>query len=153
MIRFVTGQLAEQDAEGVVIGMGGMGFLVRVSDYTRGLLPPIGGEVTLKTHLAVREDALDLYGFGDDAERVLFMQLIGVSGIGPRMALGVLSGLSVTELTQAVTQQQAGRLVELAESERLFAEPRHDYTKHLISLVPSLAGLASRADILAMGGA
>jgi Holliday junction DNA helicase RuvA len=97
MIRFVTGQLAEQDADGVVVGMGGMGFLVRVSDYTRGLLPPIGGEVTLKTHLAVREDALDLYGFGDDAERVLFMQLIGVSGIGPRMAL-TITGLTTPQL-------------------------------------------------------
>ncbi len=97
MIRFVRGQFADQDADGVVVCMGGMGFHVRVSDHTRGLLPAIGTEMMLKTHLVVREDAMDLYGFGDDHERVLFMQLLGVSGIGPRMALAIC-GLTTPQL-------------------------------------------------------
>jgi Holliday junction DNA helicase RuvA len=89
MIRFVQGDLAASDADGVVVAMGGMGFAVRVSDTTRAALPPAGSEVTLHTQLVVREDALDLYGFADDAERALFEALIGVSGVGPRMALAI----------------------------------------------------------------
>ena len=89
MIRFVRGDLAATDADGVVVAMGGMGIAVRVSDTTRAALPPAGSEVTLRTHLVVREDALDLYGFADDAERALFEALIGVNGVGPRMALAI----------------------------------------------------------------
>jgi len=89
MIRFVRGHLVAADADGVVVGMGGMGFGVRVSDSTRADLPGIGSEVVLHTHLVVREDALDLYGFCDEAERVIFEALLGVNGVGPRSALAI----------------------------------------------------------------
>ncbi|MSO44768.1 MAG: Holliday junction branch migration protein RuvA [Thermoleophilia bacterium] len=89
MIRFVRGQFAAADADGVVVCMGGMGFHVRVSNTTRAQLPGIGSEIMLKTHLVVREDALDLYGFGDDEERLIFEALLGVNGIGPRSALAI----------------------------------------------------------------
>lgn len=89
MIRFVRGHLAAADADGVVVGMGGMGFHVRVSDSTRADLPGIGSEVVLHTHLVVREDALDLYGFSDEAERLIFTSLLGVNGVGPRSALAI----------------------------------------------------------------
>jgi len=89
MIRFVRGHLVAADADGVVVGMGGMGFGVRVSDSTRADLPGIGSEVVLHTHLVVREDALDLYGFCDEAERVIFESLLGVNGVGPRSALAI----------------------------------------------------------------
>ena len=89
MIRFVRGHLVAADADGVVVGMGGMGFGVRISDSTRADLPGIGSEVVLHTHLVVREDALDLYGFSDESERVIFESLLGVSGVGPRSALAI----------------------------------------------------------------
>jgi holliday junction DNA helicase RuvA len=96
MIRFVRGQLAAADGDGVVIGMGGLGLHVRVSDTTRAELPAVGSEVLLQAHLVVREDALDLYGFGDDRERLLFEALLGVNGVGPRMALAIC-GLGTPE--------------------------------------------------------
>lgn len=96
MIRFVRGHLAATDADGVVVGMGGMGVHVRVSDTTRADLPPVGSEVMLHTHLVVREDALDLYGFAGDQERLLFEALLGVNGVGPRMALAIC-GLGTPE--------------------------------------------------------
>lgn len=122
MIRFVKGQLAEQDAEGVVVAMGGMGFLVRVSDHTRGTLPAMGSEVMLKTHLAVREDAMDLYGFGDDDERMLFMQLVGVSGVGPRMALAICGLTTPQALANAIRGGEVSVLTQAAGVGRKTAE-------------------------------
>jgi Holliday junction DNA helicase RuvA len=89
MIRFVRGHLVAADAEGVVVGMGGMGFGIRVSDSTRADLPGIGSDVVLHTHLVVREDALDLYGFSEESERLIFESLLGVNGVGPRSALAI----------------------------------------------------------------
>jgi holliday junction DNA helicase RuvA len=96
MIRFVRGHLADVDPDGVVVSMGGMGILLRVSDTTRAGLPAVGEDVTLRSHLVVREDALDLYGFATHTERRLFEALIGVSGVGPRMALAIC-GLGTPE--------------------------------------------------------
>lgn len=96
MIRFVRGHLAAIDADGVVVGIGGMGVHVRVSDTTRAELPAVGSEVMLQTHLVVREDALDLYGFAGDQERLLFEALLAVNGVGPRMALAIC-GLGTPE--------------------------------------------------------
>jgi Holliday junction DNA helicase RuvA len=76
-------------------------------------LPAVGEKVSLLTHFVVREDAQILYGFGSSEERAAFRQLIKISGVGPRMALGVLSGMSVAELAQAITLQEAGRLVKI----------------------------------------
>jgi Holliday junction DNA helicase RuvA len=73
----------------------------------------VGGTVTLLTHFVVREDAQILYGFASSQEREAFRQLIKISGVGPRTALSVLSGMSVTDLSQAVTQQQAVRLTKV----------------------------------------
>jgi Holliday junction DNA helicase RuvA len=76
-------------------------------------LPDLGGALTLFTHLVVREDAHLLFGFGSENERRAFRQLIRISGVGARTALSVLSGLSVTELAQAVTMQDTGRLTKI----------------------------------------
>jgi Holliday junction DNA helicase RuvA len=76
-------------------------------------LPSAGERVSLLTHFVVREDAQILYGFGSAEERAAFRQLIKISGVGPRTALGLLSGMSVGELSQAVTLQEAGRLVKI----------------------------------------
>jgi len=76
-------------------------------------LPAVGAPVSLLTHFVVREDAQLLYGFGTASERNTFRQLIRISGVGPRTALGVLSGMSVEELARAVTEQSPGRLVKV----------------------------------------
>ena len=92
-------------------------------------LPQTGASVTLHTHLVVREDAHLLFGFGTDAERNAFRQLLRISGVGARTALAVLSGLSVSDLQQAVSSQDAGRLVKIPgigkkTAERLLLELR-----------------------------
>ena len=113
MIGQLRGQLAAKNPPEVVIDCRGVGYelLVPMSSFYN--LPALGQEVTLLTHLVVREDAQTLYGFGSAAERATFRELIKVSGVGPRTALAVLSGMSATELAQAVAAQEAGRLVKV----------------------------------------
>ncbi len=89
MIRSLRGTLATLSSDGIVIDIGGVGMLVHVSAGTQLGLPPAGSTVQLETHLVVREDALDLFGFLDTAERELFVALTGVSGVGPRTALAI----------------------------------------------------------------
>lgn len=113
MIGKLTGILAERNPPQVVVDCSGVGYEVDVPMSTFYNLPPTGERVSLLTHFVVREDAQILYGFGTAEERVAFRQLIKISGVGPRMALGVLSGLSVAELSQVVTRQDTGRLVKI----------------------------------------
>lgn len=113
MISRLTGLLFEKSPPRVGIDVNGVGYDVEVSMSTLYDLPEIGATVTLLTHLVVREDAHLLFGFATDAERRAFRELIKVSGIGARTALAVLSGLSVNELAQAVTLQEAGRLTRV----------------------------------------
>jgi Holliday junction DNA helicase RuvA len=91
----------------------GVGYEVDVPMSTFYNLPATGERVVLFTHLVVREDAHLLFGFGSEPERRAFRQLVKISGIGARTALSVLSGLSVTELAQAVTMQDTGRLTKI----------------------------------------
>jgi holliday junction DNA helicase RuvA len=87
----------------------GVGYELQVPMSTFYNLPPLGDKVSLLTHFVVREDAQILYGFGTSAERAAFRQLIKISGVGPRTALSVLSGMSVDELSRAISSQEAGR--------------------------------------------
>ena len=113
MIGRLTGILAEKSPPQVLIDVNGVGYEVDVPMSSFYSLPALGERTTLLTHFIVREDAQQLFGFLTAAERATFRQLIRISGIGPRMALSLLSGLSVAELTQAVAQQQAARLVKV----------------------------------------
>ncbi|NRF66138.1 Holliday junction branch migration protein RuvA [Aquincola sp. S2] len=113
MIGRLTGLLAEKAPPQVLIDVNGVGYEVDVPMSSFFNLPALGERTTLLTHFVVREDAQLLYGFLTHEERSTFRQLIRISGVGPRTALSILSGLSVTELSQAVTQQQAGRLVKV----------------------------------------
>ena len=97
----------------VCIDVQGVGYEVDVPMSTLYSLPDTGSKVSLLTHLIVREDAHTLYGFGTAAERQAFRQLIRITGVGARMALAVLSGMTVAELSQAVTLQEAGRLTRI----------------------------------------
>ncbi|HXC73929.1 MAG TPA: Holliday junction branch migration protein RuvA [Sphingomicrobium sp.] len=102
MIARLSGLLAEAGADGAVIDVGGVGYLVQCSGKTLDALGPIGGEVLLLTELQVREDAWTLFGFGSTAERDSFRALTSVQGVGGKVALAILSALSPDELARAV---------------------------------------------------
>ena len=113
MIGRLQGQLLEKNPPQVLVDCHGVGYEVNVPMSTFYNLPALGEKVTVLTQFIVREDAQLLYGFATSAEREGFRQLIKISGVGPRTALSVLSGMSVAELAQAVTLQEAGRLVKV----------------------------------------
>ncbi len=113
MIGRLSGVLLEKNPPQLLIDCQGVGYEVDVSMTTFYNLPQLGERVTLFTHLAVREDAHLLFGFGSQEERKLFRQLIKISGVGARTALSILSGMSVADLAQAVTLQETGRLIKI----------------------------------------
>ncbi len=113
MIGKLTGTLGDKNPPQVLVDCNGVGYEVDVPMSTFYNLPGAGEKVTLLTHLVVREDAQLLYGFGSSGEREAFRLLIKISGVGPRTALSVLSGMSVADIAQAVTAQDAGRLVKV----------------------------------------
>jgi len=113
MIGRLVGTLLEKNPPQILLDVQGVAYEVDVPMSTFYNLPATGERVTLFTHLVVREDAHLLFGFGSDSERRAFRQLVKISGVGARTALSVLSGLSVVELAQAVTLQEAGRLTKI----------------------------------------
>jgi Holliday junction DNA helicase RuvA len=113
MIGKLTGTLSDKNPPQVLVDCNGVGYEVHVPMSTFYNLPGLGDKVSLLTHFVVREDAQILYGFATPAEREAFRQLIKISGVGPRTALSVLSGMSVAELAQAVSLQEGGRLVKV----------------------------------------
>ena len=113
MIGRLHGKLIEKQPPQVVVDVQGLGYEIDVPMSTFYNLPGIGEAVTLHTHLVVREDAHLLYGFGSEEERRVFRQLLKISGVGPKLALSVLSGLSINDLALAVAHQEVGRLVKI----------------------------------------
>src|SRR5690349_9511440 len=113
MIGRLTGTLAEKSPPQLLVDVNGVGYEVDVPMSSFYNLPGVGERVTLLTHFVVREDAQVLYGFLTHEERATFRQLVKISGVGPRTALSILSGLSVAELSQAVSAQQTARLVKV----------------------------------------
>jgi holliday junction DNA helicase RuvA len=129
MIGKLTGTLLEKNPPQLLIDCHGVGYEVDVPMSTFYNLPATGEKVSLLTHFVVREDAQILYGFGAAPEREAFRQLIKISGIGPRTALSVLSGMSVADLALAVSAQDSGRIVKVPgigkkTAERLLLELR-----------------------------
>ena len=113
MIGKLTGTLCDKNPPQVVVDCHGVGYEVQVPMSTFYNLPELGAQVSLLTHFVVREDAQILYGFETAQEREAFRQLIKITGVGPRTALSVLSGMSVADLSQAVTMQEGGRLIKV----------------------------------------
>src|SRR5690349_9534518 len=129
MIGRLSGTLLEKNPPQLTLDVQGVAYEVDVPMSTFYNLPPNGERVTLYTHLVVREDAHLLYGFGTDSERRAFRQLLKVNGIGAKIALSVLSGLSVADLAQAIALQESGRLTRVPgigkkTAERLLLEMR-----------------------------
>ena len=113
MIGRIEGRLLEKNPPGILVDASGVGYEIDVPMSTFYQLPSISERVTLLTHLIVREDAHQLYGFSTNSERAAFRELIKISGVGARTALSVLSGLSVSELAQTITLQESGRLTRV----------------------------------------
>ncbi|MES2227691.1 MAG: Holliday junction branch migration protein RuvA [Pseudomonadota bacterium] len=113
MIGRLTGTLAEKSPPQLLIDVNGVGYEVDVPMSSFYNLPGLGERVTLLTHFVVREDAQVLFGFLTHDERATFRLLVRISGVGPRTALSILSGLSVNELAQAVSLQESARLVKV----------------------------------------
>jgi Holliday junction DNA helicase RuvA len=122
MIGRLSGTLLEKNPPQLLLDVQGVAYEVDVPMSTFYNLPATGERITLFTHLVVREDAHLLYGFGSDSERRAFRQLLKVNGIGAKIALAVLSGLSVGELAQAITLQESGRLTRVPGIGRKTAE-------------------------------
>jgi Holliday junction DNA helicase RuvA len=122
MIGKLTGTLGEKNPPQVLVDCGGVGYEVFVPMSTYYNLPGRGEPVSLLTHFVVREDAQILYGFASAPEREAFRQLIKISGVGPRTALAVLSGMTVSDLAHAVTSQEPGRLVKVPGIGKKIAE-------------------------------
>jgi Holliday junction DNA helicase RuvA len=151
MIGRIAGTLAEKTPPQVVVDVRGVGYEIDVPMSTFFNLPALGEPVTLLTHLVVREDAHLLYGFGTAAERATFRELVKISGVGPRTALSLLSGLSVGELAQAVALQDGARLVKVPgigkkTAERLLLELKGKLGPDLAQ--PAAAMGASHNDIV-----
>lgn len=134
MIGRIQGVLVEKSFPQVIVSCNGVGYEIDVPMSTFYPLPRPGEEVTLLTHMVVREDAHLLFGFLTAAERAAFRQLLKISGVGPKVALSVLSGLSVDELSAAVAAGDAGRLTKVPgigkkTAERLVLELRDKLPK------------------------
>ena len=152
MIGKLTGTLGDKNPPQVLVDCNGVGYEVDVPMSTFYNLPGVGEKVTLLTHFVVREDAQILYGFASPGEREAFRQLIKISGVGPRTALAVLSGLSVADIAQAVTLQDSGRLVKVPgigkkTAERLLLELKGKFGAD-IGAASAGPGTDAQADIL-----
>jgi holliday junction DNA helicase RuvA len=128
MIALLSGRVAVRRTDHVVIDCGGVGYLLAVSSETLRQVPAVGEEIVLHTHLVVREDALSLYGFASELERDLFLMLLGVQTVGPKVALSVLSTASPRRLMASVASGDAARLrapgVGKRTAERIIVELR-----------------------------
>jgi len=133
MIGRISGILLDKTPPLALIDCNGVGYECEVPMSTFYLLPQVGDKVTLLTHFVVREDAQLLFGFGTNQESLMFRQLLKVNGIGAKSALAILSGLSIDELIQAVSLQEAGLLTRVPgigkkTAERLLLELKDKFT-------------------------
>ena len=113
MIGRIAGRFVEAVEQLALIDVGGVGYEVELSTGARSDLPPPGGDVALYTHLLVREDAQQLYGFASRSERELFRAVLRISGVGPKLALSLISAFDVDELAHAAADGDPGRLTRV----------------------------------------
>lgn len=158
MIARLHGRLADKEPNRVIVDVAGVGYDVAVPLSTYYTLGEPGSDVALRVHTHVREDTLALYGFSTGLELQIFERLIGISGIGPKLALAVLSGIDVTDLVRAVQAGDVGRLTAIPgigkkTAERIGLELKDKLPKGLIEETgagpePGAPGRALRQDLL-----
>jgi len=151
VIGRLEGRLIEKTPEHVLLDVSGVGYELRIPLSSYLELPPEGKTLRLRVHTYVREDALQLYGFVTEAERIAFGLLIGISKVGPRLALAILSGLPVRELVPAVRQNNVGAFrgipgIGTKTAERILIELR-DRVGVLESLAQSESGAGGGTDL------
>jgi Holliday junction DNA helicase RuvA len=134
MIDFITGIIAEKNPTRVILNSSGIGYSLLISTNTYEELPPVGEKVVLKTYLHVREDNLQLFAFSKEFERLVFEGLISVSGIGPRLAQTILSGLKPEELTLSIQKSDIERLTSISgvgkkTAQRLIVELKEKFSQ------------------------
>ena len=113
MIERIKGILAEKSPTFVVVDVNGVGYGVNISAYTAGKLPEEGAEVLLYTNLVVREDSMTLFGFADKTEKNIFLMLLDVNGVGPKMAQRILSGVSPADLLNMIASDNKAALSKI----------------------------------------
>jgi len=158
VIARLTGRIVEKQATRLVVDVGGVGYEVHVPLSTFYHLPEPGGEVTLRVHTHVREDAIVLFGFATALEQQVFERLIAISGIGPKLALAVLSGIDPADLVRAVQSGDVARLTTIPgvgrkTAERIGLELKDRLKQPWAAEAAAMAGEASgeaelRADLL-----
>jgi Holliday junction DNA helicase RuvA len=156
MISRLKGKILQKSPTELVVDVAGVGYSVHISLSTFAALEHVEGDATILTHLHVREDALQLYGFATQAERDLFRLLISVSGIGPRMAQGILSGLNPAELKSAISSGNLPALTSVSgvgtkTAERIILELRDKVARAEAAEtggVPSSTQLKARSEAL-----
>jgi len=151
LIGKLSGKLIERRPPQIIVDVHGVGYEIDVPMSTFYQLPVVGSDVTLSIHLIVREDAHQLYGFASEQERHVFRQLLKISGVGARTALSVLSGMSVADLYQAISDQDSGRLTKVPgigkkTAERLLLELK-DKLDLSMAASRTPAGSAAASDI------
>lgn len=151
MLDFISGKIAEKNPTFMVIENQGVGFLCHISLQTFQKTPDTGQQILLKTYLHVREDALQLFGFSDNNERNVFISLISVSGIGPKLAQTILSGVDVSELSAAIKNEDISRLTKISgigkkTAERMVIELRDKFKT--LGLMPDTgSGKSAETDL------
>ena len=156
VIDRVEGKVLERAPDHVVVGCNGVGYRLNTSAQTLEAVPPVGRNVELLAHLILRDDGMHLYGFATAAERELFLRLISVSGIGPKMALAALSGSTTEEMRAAIAAGDAKRFqvvpgIGKKTAERVIVELREVYAADLVARRRSAAGPGDRAGGRARG--
>lgn len=153
MIGRLTGLMLEKHPPQVLVDVQGVGYEINVPMSTFYNLPAVGEKITLHTYLVIREDAHLLFGFATDAERQVFRQLVKISGVGARTALAILSGLSVSDLHQAVASQDSSQIIKIPgigkkTAERLLLELRDKLSSNIVNVDSSVSSSKANSDIL-----
>lgn len=152
MIAHLKGTLIQKDTGHCIVDVNGVGYLVIISALSGEALPCIGAEISLHIYTHVREDQLQLFGFATVLEKNIFTRLLNVSGIGPKMALSLLSGLSPNDIVGAVIKEDLARLsaiqgVGKKTAERLVVELRDKFIKEFPNLETSQAALPEKGGV------
>jgi Holliday junction DNA helicase RuvA len=150
MIGSIRGRLALKQPPRIIVECSGVGYEIETPMSTFLELPQLGAEVFLHTHLQVREDAQSLFGFGTAEEKLLFRGLLRVSGVGAKMALAILSGMSVADFHRCVLHEDSAMLIKIPgvgrkTAERLIIEMRDRIDQHA-PLPKTVGGVAARTD-------
>jgi Holliday junction DNA helicase RuvA len=151
MIARLSGRLAHKSPEELIVDVHGVGYRVMVSLTAFAALPEVGSEVVLAIHTNLRENALELFGFVSAEEKTLFGALITVSGVGPRMALNILSGLPAAQLRDAIAAGNVGRLIAIPgvgkrTAERLVVDLQDRVRKLALAGAPAEDGSGADAE-------